>query len=214
MKVKGNLVRVLVLVFIPLLAIMYLLGFLTQADAQGNDRIFPSSQNAKFAASEPEQWFFVLGDNKNQYARDVIQTNDGNFVFVGHVETGVDIDGIREVKGWIVKYSPEGHIIWQKLVGTTNGGSFNSVVETSTGDLIIAGSTYYDGWIVKLDANGNVIWQVGHMSNSYTAIAETSDGGFIVTGDSYVSATQRFMVVVKMDNSGLVEWQRTYGVNG
>ena len=41
MKVKGNLVRVIVLVFIPLIAIMYLLGFLTQADAQGNDLIFP-----------------------------------------------------------------------------------------------------------------------------------------------------------------------------
>ncbi|MGN6568262.1 MAG: hypothetical protein ACTHJ0_09930, partial [Flavipsychrobacter sp.] len=80
-----------------------------------------------------------------------------------------------------------------------------------------------DVWIIKMDRNGNVIWQktMGGSANDYcNSIKQTSDGGYIAgattsssDGDvsSLHSAYYQDYWAVKLDDTGKIEWQKTYG---
>jgi hypothetical protein len=68
---------------------------------------------------------------------------------------------------------------------------------------------------LKLDANGNVQWQKtygGTYDDYANSIQQTSDGGYIVAGRTYsFGAGYADVWVLKLDASGNVQWQKTYG---
>src|SRR5689334_18884718 len=65
-------------------------------------------------------------------------------------------------------------LAWSKTLGGSNKDYGNSVVQLSTGEYVMAGSTRsYDGdlsgsrsvfdtWLTKLDINGNKIWSMNY----------------------------------------------------
>ncbi len=87
----------------------------------------------------------------------------------------------------------------------------------------MAGSTYsfgagsYDAWVLKLDGSGNVQWQNTYgdiFVDAAYSIQQTTDGGYIVAGrtNSFgASARGGDAWVLKLDGSGNVQWQNTYG---
>jgi hypothetical protein len=79
-----------------------------------------------------------------------------------------------------------------------------------------AGSS--DAWVLKLDAIGNVIWQRTYGGAGYdvaNALQPTADGGYVVAGvtTSFGSGLDDAWVL-KLDASGNVVWQKTYGGPG
>ena len=72
-----------------------------------------------------------------------------------------------------------------------------------------------DTWVLKLDATGAVTWQKVYSAANSTyayAIQLTSDGGYIVAGSTDPSGTDILDAwVLKLDASGTVSWQKTYG---
>ncbi|MBO8140214.1 MAG: T9SS C-terminal target domain-containing protein [Thermosipho sp. (in: Bacteria)] len=126
-----------------------------------------------------------------------------------------------------------GVIAWQKTLGGSNGDEAYSIQQTSDGGYIVAGTTYSnngdvsgnhggrDFWIVKLDDDGNIKWQkaLGGSNNELAySIQQTSDGGYIVAGntnsnDGDVSGNHGNFDywVIKLDNSGNIEWQKALG---
>ena len=80
-----------------------------------------------------------------------------------------------------------------------------------------------DCWIVKLDATGAIQWQNNIGGNSYDqiySIEQTSDGGYIlgcisesnISGDKTENSKgQSDYWIVKLDASGTISWQKTYG---
>ncbi|SHG69809.1 T9SS type A sorting domain-containing protein [Chryseobacterium vrystaatense] len=124
-------------------------------------------------------------------------------------------------------------IEWQKSLGGSNGEEVHSIQQTSDGGYIAAGWSYSvdgdvtgnhgnsDYWIVKLDASGTIQWQksLGGTSdeNAYS-IKQTVDGGYIVAGES--SSTDGDVTgnhgntdywIVKLDASGIIQWQKSLG---
>ena len=85
----------------------------------------------------------------------------------------------------------------------------------------MAGKTFSFGaggsdlWILKLDRSGNVVWQktYGGEKNDYaSSIRQTTDKGYIVAGCTYsFGAGGSDLWILKLDRSGNVVWQKTYG---
>ncbi|MCT2562336.1 T9SS type A sorting domain-containing protein [Chryseobacterium herbae] len=124
-------------------------------------------------------------------------------------------------------------IQWQKSLGGSHGDQAKSVQQTSDGGYIVAGwSNSTDGdatenhgdsdyWIVKLDVSGTIQWQKSLGGTSYdsaNSIQQTADGGYIVAGESY--STDGDVTgnhgnsdywLVKVDASGVIQWQKSLG---
>lgn len=140
---------------------------------------------------------------------------------------------------WILKLDSAGQIEWQNTIGGTLNDRFNSIQQTNDGGYICGGSSEsnisvdkadnsrgdFDYWIVKLDSIGNIQWQNtigGDTTEILHSIQQTMDGGYIcggwslsnISGDKTENSNGlEDYWVVKLDNSGQIEWQNTIGGN-
>lgn len=114
--------------------------------------------------------------------------------------------------------------LWSQTYGGASYDTAQSVVETSDGGYAIAGGTTsfgageYDFWLIKTDAYGNKLWNwtYGGINHDYAySLIETSDRGFALIGTT--GGTGSFLgeeydvLLVKTDEYGNMEWDRTYG---
>ena len=115
---------------------------------------------------------------------------------------------------------------WAKTYGGMNKDScaeYLPIQETSDGGYIVLGTTQSFGpggediWILKLDSSGSIEWQWtygGMYLDRGWSIQLTSDGGYIVGGATSSCGTPCSDIwILKLDSSGGIEWQRTYGGN-
>lgn len=164
----------------------------------------------KFDKDGNEMWQDRFGGDYGDELKDVIETSDGGYVAVGASKSyfgEIDDHSVGMEDGLIVKFNKNGTKEWSHLYGDNKSDYFNSIVETSDGDLIAVGTSestnfgditddyngMYDGLMVSFDKNGNALWDqlYGGDSNSVTefnSIIEGSDGKLITSG-SYKSKT-------------------------
>lgn len=124
-------------------------------------------------------------------------------------------------------------IQWQKALGGSNYENANSIIETSDSGFLVIGTTAsndgditenhgsVDVWLLKLDSLGSLEWQKsygGTAGEEAFQIQETSDNGFIFIGystssDGDLTANHGGddVWVVKIDEAGVIEWQKSYG---
>jgi hypothetical protein len=125
-------------------------------------------------------------------------------------------------------------IQWQKSLGGSSSDDGLSVQKTPDGGYVVLGySSSTDGdltntslgysanWLIKLDSAGSIQWQksFGH-TDLYvaTTIRLTNDGGYIVAGTSNSNAGDltgnhgfEDYWVAKLDNTGAIVWEKSYG---
>lgn len=149
------------------------------------------------------QWQMALGGSKEEIARSIQLTEDGGYIVASSTKSDDgDVSGFHvgpEADAWIVKLSGSGTIQWQSTLGGYHEDIARSILQSSDGGYIFAGSTtsnnghvygnqgYQDVWVVKLDSNGNYVWQktMGGPSNELAnSIQATGDGNFIVAGQT------------------------------
>ena len=119
----------------------------------------------------------------------------------------------------IIKATPDGGFIMTGECASSDGdvtGHHNSVI-LSPGDIY----DQYDYWVVKLDALLNIEWKKCFGGSSYDVpydIIVTKDAGYIVCGESGssdgdVTVNYGFsdIWIVKLDNAGNLQWQKSYG---
>ncbi len=168
-------------------------------------------------ASGNISWQKTYGGTAYDDVYAVQQTSDGGYIVAG----GTESFGAGDSDMWVLKLDASGNISWQKTYGGTAYEEAYAVRQTSDGGYIVAGQTYSFGagdsdmWVLKLDALGNVSWQHTYGGTSYDdayAVQQTSDGGYIVAGDTEsFGAGDSDMWVLKLDASGNISWQKTYG---
>lgn len=98
-----------------------------------------------------------------------------------------------------------------------------SIANTSDGGSVIVGGSYEiisgygDAIIIKLDANGDTLWTRkygdGYWQRIYS-VQQTSDNGYIVTGNSWDANSQTDTYTLKLDNNGMIVWEKRYGGTG
>lgn len=112
---------------------------------------------------------------------------------------------------------------FQKIYGGAGDDVAYDVRSTTDGGYIMAGKTNsfgsgnYDGYVVKTDALGNAQWSKtygGAAEDVINKIMQTPDGGYVFVGTtrSYGSISSDAWVV-KMDESGVVQWAKRFGEN-
>ena len=141
-----------------------------------------------------------FGGSGIDQARAIAATNDGNFIAVGDTRSA-DIDvavnnGAADV--WIVKFSSEGNLIWEKTIGGSSFDVARAIYKTQDNGFLIAGSSrslnngfenkgQNDALILKTDKNGNLLWQktVGGSEIDFLYdIAELNNKSIIAVGES------------------------------
>ena len=110
---------------------------------------------------------------------------------------------------------------WDKTFGGADWDRSYSVQQTTDGGYIIAGYTRPlgvgedDVYLVKTDDLGNKEWQKtfgGADSDQGYSVQQTADGGYIIAGyTKSFGVGEDDVYLVKTDDSGNREWQKTFG---
>lgn len=147
-------------------------------------------------------------------AKCIKQTSDGGYIVAGETL----VAGSTDV--WVLKLNANGVIVWQKTYGGAFRAAANSIQQTTDGGFIVAGEASPSGvnipdfYILKLYADGTVQWEKTFGGSGYDiarAIQQTSDGGYIVAGETPSGASNADFWILKLNSSGDLVWQKTYG---
>lgn len=180
-------------------------------------------------------WNRAFGGNESDYALSVRTIADGGFVVIG--TTGSNDGDIQGYHGngdlFILRLSSSGASVWQKVYGGNRTDEGGDIVQTSDGGFMVTGYTMSDDgdalghrgggdlWVIRLDSSGSILWQKvfgGTGRDSGSSIIKTKDGGYIICGNTYsingditLNHGSSDVWVVKIDESGNLLWQKTYG---
>lgn len=190
-------------------------------DASGNESGLSSQICATTESADitTKQWAKTYGGNEGDYMKSMQQTSDGGYIVVGETFSF----GQKKGDMWILKLNSDGDIVWQKTyyAGTQNVNA-TAIQQTSDNGFIVSGcievvNRREDAWLLKLDSNGNIQWQKthgGNYSDYINSIQQISDG-YIAVGDTdSFGAGNHDAWVLKLDSSGNIQWQKTYGSDG
>lgn len=162
----------------------------------------------------------TLGGAKDERPGAIAQTRDGGYVITGTTQSyGA---GGRDV--WVVRLDPAGRVLWERSYGGPLDDSGDGVAETPDLGFIVGGATAsfgagdVDGWVLKLDALGDIEWQRtygGVEGDSIRAVRTTRPNGYVAAGGTRsFGAGDEDIWVLKLDVTGNVQWERTFGGDG
>ncbi len=184
--------------------------------AAGWTSSFSANMNAwvlKLDGSGTIQWQKIFADSSESIANAVRQTRDGGFIIGGYAGAALN--------AWVVKLDAGGNVQWQKTYGGSGVDEISSLQQTSDDGYIFTGYTSsfgagnVDAFLVKIDASGNVLWQKTYGGPNYDfaySVQQTAEGGYIVAGSTAsFGAGNHDVWVMKLDASGSIVWNKTYG---
>lgn len=189
------------------------------------------------------QWQNTIGGSGDDYLISLKQTSDGGYILGAGSDSDISGDKTENSRGgldyWILKLDGSGNIVWQKTYGgdqpefdtyivqTSDGGYFVGGYSDSgiSGDKTVPSKGQRDFWALKLDGSGNIIWQKafgGNLVDRPQAAFQITDGGYLMAGfsNSGISGDKtepnrggNDYWIIKMDGSGNLQWDATYGGN-
>jgi len=180
------------------------------------------------------EWSKYFGGSFTDTPYDVIETNNG-YMMVGSSDSN-DVD-ISDNKGqydfWVVNISDTGELIWEKTYGGSEIDEAWSIAGSGDGNYVIAGDTRSnnlnvtennggaDVWVIKINPSGDLLWEETIGGTSFDvgrSIKKTQDNGFLISGSSRSSdgdmtnnQGQNDALVLRIDASGGLKWQKTIG---
>lgn len=184
------------------------------------------------------EWQKTLGGSFYDDAYFIRQTTDGGYIVIGNtgsvdgnVTTSYGSDDIL-----IVKLSSLGLLEWNKSIGGSGVDLSTCIIQTTDGGYIIAGQTNstnipgvlnygnYDCLVIKLSSTGVIEWNKnygGSNSDLFDTVQQTIDGGYILVGVTYSNNNDvtgyygdRDSWVVKINSTGIIQWQKVIGGTG
>jgi len=171
----------------------------------------------------------------NDAFRSITHTSDGGSAVAGWGTFFFLSCGCQNEGAWVVRLDAAGNVIWQQLYATQWNYAY-SIAQTSDGGFVVAGKAHqltdlssWDPLIFKIDSLGNLVWQKiyhGFFADEAYSVRQTLDGGAIVAGvtNSWGDQTGCFPGpginckfhdwVFKLNSTGGMVWQKTYGGTG
>jgi hypothetical protein len=172
----------------------------------GGERFYFSTENGDWNMIKTDsvgnfQWERLFGGQYKEICKSVLQTQDGNLVGGGYYTIYClnPHNGSPFCQPNIIKLDTAGNLLWNKKYGPVKYDTgLYSICETSSGDLVGAGTYYvddssstfqYQGIVLKVNSNGDSLWYRNYAflhqlysDNILYDIRSTSDGGLIACG--------------------------------
>lgn len=107
------------------------------------------------------------------------------------------------------------------LIITSDGGYAMTGYSRSSDVDVNSNNGDWDFWVIRLDEMGTLLWERnygGSANDEATSIEQTTDGGFVIAGSTLSNdgdvtdnnGIEDFWII-KLDASGNLQWQQTYG---
>ena len=152
----------------------------------------------------------------NCFGSTVIQTSDFGYLVVGKFSYG-------NPKLHIIRTNNIGDTLWTKKYGYNGMYSGSTIRKINNSGYAILGTivnmnNVSDIRLIKINQNGDTIFtkDYGGFNNEVGGeVQKTNDNGFIITGltQSY-GAGGKDVYLIKTDESGIVQWTKTFGGAG
>ncbi len=162
----------------------------------------------------------ALGGAGDEYGRSIQITSDGGCILAA--DTSSFGAGERDV--WLVKMDGGLAVQWEKAYGGPGIDFPRTVVCEAGGGYTVASYTdSFSGgenefWLLTVDGEGDVVRQYTYGTDQgdiARSLSATADGGYIMTGVTYeidAPSDGSNAWLVKLDGSGLIQWQKRYTV--
>lgn len=188
-------------------------------------------------------WDKTIGGDLYETLQTIVEVNDG-YILGGTSGSAISGDRTSTHYGhndfWLVKIDTNGNILWDKSYGGTGSDVLSTLIKTTDGGLILAGSSNSgisgnktvdsrgenDFWIIKTDINGNKIWEKrfgGSFEDNLLTVNLLSDGSLLLAGNTQspnngdrthvLKGTGGYADywLVKTNSNGNKIWDKNYG---
>ncbi len=167
-----------------------------------------------------ELWRQYFGNADFDWANDLIETRDGNYVIAGYTRD----ERTGKNNAWVFQINRHGEMMWSRNYGGEDADEARSIVQTHDGGFAVAGFSFSEGrgksdiWLLRLNAVGEIIWDKQYggvgIEKAYS-IAETADEGFLLGGYQHYNEINRAdMLIVRTDRNGKGIWRRAVKAPG
>lgn len=177
----------------------------------------------------------------NDQGFSVTQTSDDGYFIGGVLDVtasngeGNDRSANRHAGGdyWGIKLNANGDKVWRRYFGGTFTDTTYDVIETDDNGFLLIGSSdsndvdisnnkgEYDFWIVKINNQGDLAWEKsfgGSQIDEGRSVVKAADGNYLIIGDSRSndqdvsnSKGAADFWLIKIDDSGTIIWEKSYG---
>ncbi len=188
----------------------YFLGGISTSDISGdkseNSRGLNDFWAVKLDRNRNIQWQKTAGGSDNDYVNGLVQTPDGGYVLSGSSASNISGEKTENSRGafdfWLVKFTKNGNIQFDKTIGGNNYEFEATVDNTSDDGLIVAGNSSsdvsgdktensrggYDYWVIKLNKDGTIAWDKtigGNGDDNVRTVKEIERNQYIIGGSSW-----------------------------
>jgi len=170
----------------------------------------------KFDNNGDTLWSKTYGGTGYDVAYKCRQTKDGGYVLIGQTKSFGEPNG----DVYLVKTDEKGDTLWTKTYGGGNLEDGFSIEITDDDGYIIGGYTNSFGegvYVIKIDSTGKKEWQkvIGiNIPGLGGRIIQTKDKGYLIETAKDNSGGKGWQgYLAKLDSSGSMLWDRTFGGN-
>ncbi|HSY75479.1 MAG TPA: T9SS type A sorting domain-containing protein [Bacteroidia bacterium] len=178
-----------------------LAGVTTSFGAGGKDMYL-----IKLDSSGNMQWNKTVGGTNDDVAYSLLQTFDGGYAMAGYTTSF----GAGGKDFYVVKLDSLGNTMWTRTLGGTNDDIAKSIIQTSYGDIVVAGTTISSvsgdnfTYLVRLDSTGKWKWSklITSVTGSVNSIIKTTKGFTTAGTTSYFGAGENDAYILLLDTAG------------
>lgn len=194
--------------------------------------VFSQTQNLNL------EWEQNYGGSQAEFIFSSINTADGGYLLGGRTNSNNgDVQSGNQGYSdfWLVKINSIGTMEWEQTYGGSSLDILSSIIPTSDGGYLLSGSAgsndgdiqsgYQGGgdfWVVKINSTGAIQWEKTYGGSSFDFLSSTlptADGGYLLGGRTYSNDGDiqsgnhgdRDFWIVKINSTGIIEWEQTYG---
>ena len=188
-------------------------------------------------------WQMTFGGSFTDQLVKTLEMPDGGYLLAGYSNSDISGDKAEDSRGqddlWLIRLDASRNILWQKTIGGNNVDRLVDINLTSDGGFIVGATSNSDAsgekvennigdtdlWLLKLNDQGDIEWQKtygGDKAEVLSNIEQLADGGYIVGSHSSSgisgnkSEASRGLSdywILRLDSSGNINWEKTYGGN-
>lgn len=170
----------------------------------------------KLDANGNEEWREVYDNNRDDQGIDIVSLPNG-YVFAANVKNQQGYSNIA-----IYRVDLSGNLLSVQVYGAGNNSSekITDLLLTSDNRLVWVGSVDNDNkaLLARSDLNGNLLWDqqldFADFDDVLQSAVELEDGSIVAVGLTAPTASSIVALLVKMDTTGNLIWNRSLGSQG